>query len=246
MEKNFYNIVGQKIKDSKYCIIFTGAGISVESGIPPFRGKDGIWNKYDPEFLYIDNYLNNPFSCWKVIKEIFYDYFSNIKPNKAHIVIGNLYKKGFVKTVITQNIDNLHQEGGCENVIEFHGNLNKFICLKCNKTFNIENISIEEKPPFCNYCKFPLKPDIIFFGEAIKEDAIKKSIDEINKADLLIIIGTSGEVAPANNLPFIAKRNNCFIVEINIVESIFTKTIVDIFLKEKASIAMEKIELEVT
>lgn len=241
IENNKYEICAKKIIDSNYCIVFTGAGISVESGIPTFRGKNGIWNKYDPSILYIDNYFQNPNECWKVIKNIFYDYFKNIKPNKSHLIIGELYKKGYIKTVITQNIDNLHQEGGCDKIVEFHGNLNKFICLYCNKTFNISEISLDEKPPKCIYCNKILKPDIIFFGEGIKEEVIKKSFEEINKADLLIIIGTSGEVAPANNIPFLAKRNNAFIIEINPEESIFTNSIVDIFIKESSSIALENI-----
>ena len=239
--KNIYEEVASLIKKSHHCVVFTGAGISVESGIPPFRGEGGLWNKYYPNFLYIDYYFQNPLKSWKILKEIFYNFFNSVKPNKAHLIIGELYKKGFIKTVITQNIDNLHQEGGCNNVIEFHGNLNNFVCLYCNKVYNKKEIIIDETPPICPNCKNILKPDIIFFGESIKEKVIEKSFDEIKKSDLLIICGTSGEVAPANNLPFLAKSKNSLIIEINKNESLYTNKITDIFIKDSAVIAFENI-----
>src|SRR5665811_1498609 len=111
----------QIIKKSNYTIAFTGAGISVESGIPPFRGEHGLWNKYDPKVLDIEYYLENEEKCWFYIREIFYDFFAHAKPNKAHLVLAELEKMRLMKSVITQNIDNLHQEAGSKVVHEFHG-----------------------------------------------------------------------------------------------------------------------------
>jgi NAD-dependent deacetylase len=138
-----YKQAAEILRASKRNIAFTGAGISVESGIPPFRGVNGLWSKYDPIVLDIDYFYSNPYEAWIKIKEIFYDFFGKAKPNAAHISIANLEKKGLIKSVITQNIDNLHQEAGSETVYEFHGNSQKLICTNCNKTFNVKSINLD-------------------------------------------------------------------------------------------------------
>jgi len=119
---SLYKEIADLIKNSKYSLAFTGAGISVESGIPTFRGSQGLWSKYDPEeFAHIDSFIRNPAKVWKMIREMFTIIFE-AKPNPAHEILAEIEKRGYLKAVITQNIDGLHQLAGSKNVIEYHGN----------------------------------------------------------------------------------------------------------------------------
>ncbi len=229
------------IKASSRCIAFTGAGISVESGIPPFRGEGGLWNKYDPATFDIQFFNNHTKESWLAIKTIFYDLFGKVKPNKAHFALAEMEKLGIIKGIITQNVDNLHYDAGSEIVHEFHGNLKKVVCLKCKKHMKIEEISLDEEIPLCNICSGVLKPDVIFFGEPIPETPSINAFAEAEKADCFILIGTTGEVAPANMIPKIAKHNKAKIIEINPVKSTYTDSITDVFINEKATIAMNKL-----
>lgn len=233
MKKQF-QIAAEYIRNSKYTIAFTGAGISVESGIPSFRGKDGLWNKFNPKVLDINYFYSEPSVAWKLIKEIFYDFFGKAKPNPAHIALAELETKGILKSVITQNIDNLHQEAGCKNVIEFHGNSQRLICTKCNDITPVEKIDLSVIPPVCKKCKSILKPDFVFYGEGIQKNVFDKSFEETSKADVMIIIGTTGEVYPATLLPNEASKSGCKIIEINTIPSNYTSSITDVFLQGKA------------
>jgi len=225
------------ILKSKHTIVFTGAGISVESGIPPFRGENGLWNKYDPNALDIGNFNLYPVEAWKVIKEIFYDFFTESKPNDAHTAIAQLEKLGYIKSVITQNIDNLHFDAGSKEVYEFHGNSRMLICPYCN--YKIAAIDADlSYIPLCDQCHAVLKPDFIFFGEGIPQDAYRKSVEASQNADLVIIIGSTGEVVPAASMPQIAKQNGATVIEINLEESLFTNSITDIFIRGKATDTM--------
>ncbi len=237
---NDYEKAVEIIKNSKKCIAFTGAGISVQSGIPPFRGKGGIWNKYDPKILDIDYFLENPKESWRKIKKIFYRYINKAEPNSAHFFLSKLEKKGFLKTVITQNIDGLHQKAGSINVIEFHGTAQKAVCMNCFEKYDISKISLDELPPICPKCWGLLKPDFVFFKEQIPKYALEQSLKHAQEADCVIIIGTSGEIMPASQIPVIAKQNNAKIIEINTEKTKYTETLSDILLKEKASLAGEK------
>ena len=131
MDKKDLKLAAEWIAKSKHLSAFTGAGISVESGIPAFRGEDGIWNEYDPDILDINNYLSNPKETWPVIRKLFYQYFKEAIPNEAHRMLSSLESRGFLKSIITQNIDNMHQEAGSINVIEYHGNSNWMVCTQC-------------------------------------------------------------------------------------------------------------------
>jgi len=222
------------ILNSKHTTGYTGAGVSVESGIPPFRGKDGLWNKYDPGILDLDYFYSNPLDSWQVIKEIFYEFFGSAKPNKAHYALAELEKLDLVKAVITQNIDNLHQEAGSKTVYEFHGNSRTLICQKCNKKYEVSEQLIETLPPRCEKCDTVLKPDFIFFGEMIPEYAYKKSIEETKKADVFLIIGSTGEVVPASMIPSMARENGVKIIEVNPNTSLFTYSVTDVFLQGNA------------
>lgn len=223
------------IKKAKRVTAFTGAGISVESGIPPFRGVNGLWNKYDPIFLEINHFKSNPLESWRLIKEIFYDFFGKANPNKAHYGLAEMENRGSLDSIITQNIDNLHQNAGSREIYEFHGNSRNLVCLHCIEKFSIKEISLENLPPKCKICGGLLKPDFIFFGEPIPEPARTKSYREAEISDVFILIGTTGEVIPAAEIPFLAKNNGVRIIEININESNYTNQITDIFLKGKAT-----------
>ena len=214
---------------------FTGAGISVESGIPPFRGKDGLWAKYDPGFLDIDYFHMDPAGSWKVIKEIFYDFFGRAEPNAAHFALAEMEKRNLLQVVITQNIDNLHQEAGSRNVLEFHGNSRNLVCLKCGQKYPAPEMDLSYLPPRCLQCNEPLKPDFIFFGEPIPEPARSRSFDETSGSEVFILIGTTGEIMPASLIPFEAKRKGKKIIEVNTTPSNYTGEITDIFLEGRAS-----------
>ena len=229
------------IKDSKYLTAFTGAGISVESGIPPFRGKNGLWAKFDPSLLDISYFYSHPEESWRLLKKIFYGSYIKAKPNYAHIALANLEKKGILKWIITQNIDNLHYEAGNRNIIEYHGTLRTLTCIKCGKTYETSDEIIQMDPPKCK-CGGVLKPDIVFFGEPIPEKAITGVEKTIIKTDVMLIIGTTGEIYPASLIPHVAKQNGATIIEINVQASNYTNTITDIFLQGKASMVMNKLE----
>ena len=223
------------IKNAGRVTAFTGAGISVESGIPPFRGENGLWNKYDPTFLNINYFHSNPLGSWKLIKEIFYDFFGEATPNKAHYGLAEMEKAGFLDAIITQNIDNLHQKGGSRKIFEFHGNSRNLICVSCGVKYPVTEIGLDNLPPECLNCGAVLKPDFIFFGEAIPEPARTNSFREAEISDLFILIGTTGEVIPASSIPFLAKENGAKIIEININKSSYTERITDVFLQGKAA-----------
>lgn len=228
------------IVSSKYAVAFTGAGISVESGIPPFRGEHGLWSKYDPNVLDLNNFHVNPIEAWKVIKEIFYDFFGEAKPNDAHFALADMEKQGLLKAIITQNIDNLHYEAGSKEVYEFHGNSRMLVCPYCSKKYHASEINLIEIP-LCDHCHAVLKPDFIFFGEGIPEMAYKKSFEAAKKTDLMIIIGSTGEVVPASSIPSFAKQNGAKIIEINPEKTLFTNSITDIFLQGKATEVMNEL-----
>jgi NAD-dependent deacetylase len=224
----------QILEKSRHTIVFTGAGISVESGIPPFRGDGGLWEKYDPKLLDLRYFYAYPKESWIVIKEVFYDFFGKAKPNHAHFAIAEMEKAGIVKAVITQNIDNLHQDAGSTIVYEYHGNSKTLVCMDCGARYSADNKILMNLPPQCKKCGGLLKPDFIFFGEGIPEHAARMSAIETEKADVFMVIGTTGEVMPACMLPFEAKKNGATIIEINPAKSSYTDKITDIFLQGKA------------
>ncbi len=230
-----------KIMNSRHLVAFTGAGISVESGIPSFRGEDGLWSKYDPQVLELSHFHQYPLESWTVIKEIFYDFFGEARPNPAHVVLADLEKSGLLKCVITQNIDNLHQTAGNTVVHEFHGNSHNLVCTKCKRHFGLAEVNLDVLPPKCGLCQGLLKPDFIFFGEGIPQQAYQASHIAAEKADVFLIIGSTGEVSPANQIPVHAKNTGATIIEVNPEKSRYTSYITDIHLKGKAGEIMTKL-----
>ncbi len=241
MQKNKISEAAELIKHSSRTVAFTGAGISVESGIPSFRGKNGLWSKYDPGFLDINYFHHHPGESWKLIKEIFYDFFGKASPNKAHFSLAKLEKAGYLHSVITQNIDNLHQEAGSKEVYEFHGNSRNLVCQQCSKYYPARETNLTLLPPRCPKCNAVLKPDFIFFGEAIPEPAGTNSFNEAVEAGVFILVGTTGEIMPASLIPYEAKKNNKKIIEVNVAPSNYTPMITDIYLEGKATVILQKL-----
>jgi NAD-dependent deacetylase len=232
------------LRKSKFTTAYTGAGISVESGIPPFRGEGGLWSKYDPKVLDIDYFLSQPAGSWKVIKEIFYDFFGKATPNRSHFVLAEMQSREMVARIITQNIDNLHQEAGSNNVYEFHGNCRNILCLNCFTAYKASEISFDHLPPTCRQCGGLLKPGFVFFGESIPQSPLTAAYEAAMKSDVFLIIGTTGEVMPANQIPVIAKNNGATIIEVNPNASNYTRTITDIFLQGRATEVMDRLSKE--
>jgi NAD-dependent deacetylase len=219
--------------DSNLTIALTGAGISVESGIPDFRSSEGLWARYDPaEYAEIEAFRTNPEKVWKMLLEM-NGLVEGAKPNKAHLGMGKLEEMGYLNCVITQNIDNLHQAGGSKNVIEYHGNSSTLSCLWCGAKY-VSQEKKNEHPPKCQ-CGKILKPDIIFFGEAIPMGALTRSFDLAAKAQAVLVVGTSASVSPANTIPSTAKENGAFVIEINMERTHLTGRITDVFLQGPAS-----------
>jgi NAD-dependent protein deacetylase/lipoamidase len=220
--------------EAEHLVAFTGAGISVESGIPPFRGEGGIWSKYDPSILDIDFFFKHPLESWEAISKIFYHYFNDASPNSAHLLLARMEKEGMLKAVVTQNIDNMHHEAGNHEVIEYHGNSKWLRCSHCGERYKLSGVSLDPLPPRCPFDHKVLKPDFVFFGEGIPTEAASRSVEEISRADVLLIIGSTGEVMPAAMLPSIAKSNGATIIEINPEKSAFTDAMTDLFLQGPA------------
>lgn len=223
------------IRTAKYAVAFTGAGISVPSGIPPFRGENGLWNTTDPIFLEIEFFRKKPLQSWLKIKEIFYDKLGDAKPNKAHQVLARMQQRSFLESIITQNIDHLHQEAGSKFVYELHGTYKQLTCTDCQSEYDISFADLNFLPPNCFVCKGLLKPDIVFFNEPIPAFARKRSFEEAAKADVMLIIGTNAEVLPAADIPVTAKKHGAKIIEINIEETHFTRELTDLFLQDDAA-----------
>ena len=236
-----YERAAEVLGSSKRTVAFTGAGISVESGIPPFRGPDGLWSRVDPTFLEIGYFLERPGESWKLIREIFYEFFGRARPNAAHLGLARLERAGLLQVVVTQNIDNLHQEAGSTDVVEFHGTAQTLVCIECGRRLPAKRVDLSRLPPRCDACSGVLKPDFVFFGEPIPPEAMRRSLGEAERADVFLVIGTTGQVMPASLIPRLAKDRGATIVEINPEESAYTKSITDVYLAEKATVAMERL-----
>ena len=203
----------QLVNDGNNIVFFGGAGVSTESGIPDFRSKDGLYNqKYDypPEEIlshtFFINYTDEFFKFYK-------DKMNSLKyePNITHIKLAELEKKGKLKAIITQNIDGLHQKAGAKNVFELHGSVLRNYCMKCHKFYDAEYVFNSNGIPRCT-CGGIIKPDVVLYEEGLNEETLNKSIISINKADLLIVAGTSLTVYPASGLIDYFKGKNLVLI----------------------------------
>lgn len=207
------------IKKSKYTVAFTGAGISTESGIPDFRSPGGLWQRFRmvtfQEFI-LDRQARQDF--WRMKKELLGELL-HAKPNNAHIALAKLEKMGFLKHVITQNIDGLHQLAGNKSVIELHGNQRGSVCLDCDKLYPIDDVmkmlKEQELDLRCEVCGGIIKPTVVFFGEPLPEKELIMAQQIANKCELMLVIGTSLQVEPAASIPRIAHQHKAKLIFIN-------------------------------
>lgn len=195
----------------------TGAGISVASGIPAFRGSQGLWDKYDPfEFAEISNFKRQPEKIWEMLGEML-GVVEKAHPNKAHKCLAMFEEKGLLQTLITQNVDGLHQAAGSRKVIEFHGTTRDLCCLSCDWRWLDFKLSVTPNlPPRCRKCDTILKPDVVFFGEQIPKSALLEATAAAEKAKVMLVIGTSANVYPAAEMPILTKRAGGRVIEINL------------------------------
>ena len=217
------DILKLKLSFENKVVVLTGAGISAESGVPTFRGKDGLWKKFRPEELAsLDAFMANPELVWE-----WYEYrrkiIQEINPNPGHLALVGFQEFFKDFALITQNVDGLHQRAGSEDMIELHGNIQRNKCIVCDAKY--ESLSelaapggkelTQKIPPLCQ-CGGKIRPDVVWFGEMLPEEVIKKAFALSSNCDLFFSIGTSAVVHPAASLPLLAKRNGAYLVEINI------------------------------
>jgi NAD-dependent deacetylase len=207
-----FNSIAKQIKDAKKIVFVTGAGISQESGIPTFRGKDGYWRRYDPmQLATIEAFYQNPKLVWEWYEERRKNILA-AQPNKGHLAIAELENHKEV-IVLTQNIDGLHQRAGSKKVFELHGSIIRIKCTVCDYKDDITS-SFEILPPRCK-CGNILRPDVVWFGESLPQDVWTRAIMHAQDCDVMVIAGTSLVVSPANTLPLYAKQNNATLIEVN-------------------------------
>ncbi len=219
----------------------TGAGISVESGIPPFRGPGGLWEKIDPmEYAHIDAFLKDPVKVWNVLLKDMKALLDTARPNPAHLGLAHLEAMGVLKTVITQNVDGLHQLAGNTDVIEFHGTFALHRCMDCSRRQETCNIDLDRIPPRCE-CGGIWRPECVFFGEMIPSRALWRSQQAAESCDVMLVIGTSATVQPAATMPVIAKQAGARIIEFNEEETPLTGWVSDYRIPGKAGIVLDRV-----
>jgi NAD-dependent deacetylase len=205
----------RRLAAARRVVALTGAGISVESGIPPFRGPGGLWEKYDPmEFAHIDALKKNPEKVWKIFMGDMKRVLLAAKPNDAHLGLARLEELGILKTVITQNVDGLHQMAGSTDVIEFHGNFAWLQCMDCGARVETVSVDLTMVPPRCA-CSGIYRPECVFFGEMIPREALVRSQELASTCDVMLVAGTSAIVQPAAFMPVIARQAGAVVIEIN-------------------------------
>ncbi len=209
MLKELIKKAADELSKCNYVVVLSGAGISTESGIPDFRSPvSGLWSKANPEDFTIQKFMTHPQNIYQLGAD-FFQVIMNARPNEAHKALGEMEEKGLVKSVITQNIDALHQKGGSRKVLEIHGSLRSAKCIHCYREEPMEEIVKDVMegiiPPRCQECGDPMKPDVIFFGEAMPP-AYQEALEEARKADGMLVVGSSLVVSPANMLPRYAEK----------------------------------------
>jgi NAD-dependent deacetylase len=210
----------QALRESRDTVVLTGAGASTDSGLPDFRSKQGLWQGIDPMKLASMTALRrNPVEFYQ-----FYRYrlsrLNGARPNPVHTGLAALQRAGYIKTLITQNIDGLHQEAGSTGVLEMHGSLRECVCLQCERRFPSALIDVDVASPadipHCPECGGVLKPGVILFEEALPMDALEAAVDATYQADLFIVVGSSLEVGPVNQLPELAVSQGARLAIINL------------------------------
>lgn len=203
------------LKTARSICVLTGAGISAESGVPTFRGNDGLWSKFKPEELAsFQAFIKNPVLVWewytyrkKIMKEV--------SPNPAHFALVEMEKQFEDFTLVTQNVDNLHSRAGSRTVLELHGNIERSYCIDCRREAFDIMLGEEGEVPRCEACNGLIRPDVVWFGELLPQETFRQAVLAARRSDLFLCIGTSGIVYPAASLPHYAREEGSFVVEMN-------------------------------
>ena len=244
--------VARMIGNAKKIVVFVGAGLSTESGIPDFRSPGGVWDKYDPEDFYFQNFISNRSKrekYWEMATEM-YDAMKDAKPNAGHSAVAELEKLGKLDCLITQNIDGLHFKAGNsqDKVLELHGTAMHVACLDCHRRYDRapiqERIAAGDKAPECDSCGGLLKPATISFGQAMPERETAEAFRRSADCDLFIVIGSSLVVYPAAQMPVVAKQSGAKLVIVNRDETACDKR-ADVIINGQAGAIMAAILDEV-
>ena len=205
-----------KLHTAESVAVFTGAGISAESGVPTFRGDEGIWKKFKPEELAnFDSFMRNPELVWEWYKQR-KTIIASVQPNAGHTALAKMEQRFRKFAVITQNIDNLHRRAGSKTVYELHGNIERNYCTGCGKLFDDARIMAGPAVPRCPSCGGLIRPDVVWFGELLPADEWNMSVKAAGRAEVFFSVGTSAVVYPAASLLSIAKDAGAYVVEINL------------------------------
>ncbi|MEK4129755.1 NAD-dependent deacylase [Solibacillus sp. FSL W8-0474] len=201
-------LLAQWMKQSKTTVVLTGAGMSTESGIPDFRSQSGWWQNIDPRTVATTDSLQKNYTMFREFYQMRIQALKKCTPHKGHNILADFEKRGLISLIATQNVDHLHQQAGSKKVTELHGNIMTARCQKCNKPHVKEQFL---NNAICTYCSGKLRPNVVLFGETLPMEAWNRSLNEIQNADLVIVIGTSLEVYPVNQLPQMAKGRLVYI-----------------------------------
>jgi NAD-dependent deacetylase len=233
------------IAASRHVVALVGAGLSAESGVPTFRGPDGLWTKHgEPDLRDYDRFVEDPKRWWEMRQERASRFaelaqaLETAVPNAGHFALHDLEEMGQLQHIITQNIDNLHQVAGSQAITEIHGNRTKLRCVTCNHRWALQDFSIDELPPKCPDCSNGIvKGDTVMFGEPIPRDALDECINQSRMCDCMLLIGTSAVVYPAAQFPVDVKSSGGVLIEVNPNETPLTP-ISDVGLRAPAGEAL--------
>lgn len=229
------------LKKTQHAVALTGAGVSVESGIPPFRGRGGLWERYDPEKVAsLRGFRRDPGAFWEFAQTLMGP--MEAQPNPGHEALACLEERGLLQAVLTQNIDGLHQKAGSQKVLELHGSLEQVYCLHCGLEFSwSEALKIMADKGQCQDCASPyLKPDIVFFGEALPEDVLQAAFWEARNCEVFLVIGSSLEVYPVAQLPAVARDEGAKTILIN-RDRVFGEREFDVILRGNAKTILPRL-----
>ncbi len=215
MSEDATRALQQRLAKAERVAVLTGAGVSAESGVPTFRGADGLWRQYRAEDLATpDSFRRDPKLVWE-----WYDWrrqlIAKCRPNPAHLAIAFLERRSPEFLLITQNVDGLHRLAGSIRMVELHGNLWRVRCSEEGKTTENLAVPLPAIPPRCE-CGGVLRPDVVWFGEALPPEALQEAFDFAESCDVFLVVGTSGVVHPAASLPAVARRRGAYVVEVNL------------------------------
>lgn len=238
--KKELSLLSRWIRTSSNIIVFTGAGMSTESGLPDFRSANGLWNNVDPRELASIRSLNTN-------QKNFYDFYKSrvnslnqADPHDGHFILASWEKRNYLKHIITQNVDGFHQRAGSKSVSELHGSLRMAKCNDCHKEYSWERI-LENNPPKCEVCSGKVRPGVVLFGESLPLEALEKADTESSNAELFIVIGSSLEVSPANYFPVKAKNAGARLAIINNEETNMDD-FADIVIRGKAKDVLQQLD----